>query len=153
MQSPRYLVSSSSKISHSMSSRETTILPGSQENSAPVTSNSPNVCVSLPITLTSDGPSSKRIMRSDRTSSGWPRSMTVTLSQVLEFFHVENFSNASEEESIFFFNLFSGIYANAKILQRDADGKCDRATQALVTALEEITGPPNYSILHPQSKG
>jgi len=56
---------------------------------------------------------------------------------------------------MFFFTLFFRMCANAKTLTRDADGKCDRASQAFIAALEGITGPPDYSILkaHPQSKG
>jgi hypothetical protein len=78
--------------------------------------------------------------------------MTVTLSQVLEIFHVENFSNASDEEAMFFFRLFFRLCANAKSMTQEGDGKCDRACQALILALEGITGPPDYSVLRASSE-
>lgn len=73
--------------------------------------------------------------------------MTVTLSQILEVFHVKNFSNASDKEAMFFFNLWFRLWANAKTLTKDADGECDRAAQAFIAAMEDIAGPPDYSKL------
>jgi hypothetical protein len=61
--------------------------------------------------------------------------MTVTLSQVLAFFHVSNFSNASDDEAMFFYNLFFQFCASAKVLTRKARGTADRALNALVNSL------------------
>jgi hypothetical protein len=61
--------------------------------------------------------------------------MTVTLNDVLRFFHAQNLSNASDEEAMFFFHLHFQLLANAKILAREAHGNCDRALQTLLAAV------------------
>jgi hypothetical protein len=61
--------------------------------------------------------------------------MTVTLSQVLSFFHIDNFPNASEDEAIFLYHLFFKLCVNAKVLAREAGGKSDRVLHALMSAL------------------
>jgi hypothetical protein len=63
--------------------------------------------------------------------------MRVTLNDVLSFFHVDNFANASEDEATFFFSLHFCLHANAKVLARDAQGKCDRACKAVLTAMAQ----------------
>lgn len=148
MQSLRYSSSGSSKISHSTSSRETTILPGSQENSACPTSNIPNECIAVPTRSILESSSSTPQIRAENAFSGWPRSITVTVNDVLRLFHVENFSNASEDEIMFFFHLFSEWTGAAKRLARDANGKCDRALQAVVTAIESSMNHsnPDYNL-------
>src|SRR5208337_1195976 len=127
--------SCSSKISHSASSRVTTALHDSMEKTASPTSN----CRYLPpaIIPTSGASGSSASMRPEKVSSGFPRSITVTLNDVLRFFHVENFSNASEEEAIFFFRLHFLVHARAKVLARESKGVCDRAYAAIMVALGE----------------
>lgn len=59
----------------------------------------------------------------------------MTLRGVLDFFHIENFSNASEEEVMFFFGLHFQVCAQAKLLAREFEGKSDRAYRAGLSAL------------------
>lgn len=127
---------SSSNINQSISSRDTTILLGSHENSACSTSNVSNVDGFLLQNPTCIASGSIASINPIKDSSGWPRSIRVSLNDVLRLFQIENFSNASEEETMFFFHLFFGWTATAKKLARDANGKCDRALQALVSSIE-----------------
>jgi hypothetical protein len=53
---------------------------------------------------------------------------------------------------MFFSHLFFNLHANAKKLTREADGKCDRAAQAFIAAIEAATGPPDYSTFRHASK-
>jgi hypothetical protein len=59
----------------------------------------------------------------------------VTLNGVLELFHIENFSNVSEEEAVFLFRLHFDLCTAAKKLARESSGKADRAYQAVLAVL------------------
>lgn len=104
--------SDSSNITHSSALRAATTLRSSTENSASTT----------PI-------------RANKWSAAFPNSTTVTLSQVLALFHCQNFSNASEDEAMFFYHLFFRLCANAKVLAREANGTSDRALHALMESI------------------
>jgi hypothetical protein len=63
----------------------------------------------------------------------------------LDFFHIENFSNASEEEVMFFFGLHFELCMAAKKSARELNGKADRAYQAVMAVLYKenaIISPP-----------
>jgi hypothetical protein len=81
--------------------------------------------------------------------------MTVTLNGVLSFLHVSNFSNASDDEAIFFHSLFLHLEGRAKILTREANGKCDRAYRALasvmIAACEEVSYPHEAEVANAEA--
>jgi hypothetical protein len=62
---------------------------------------------------------------------------------VLDFFRIQNFSNASEEEVKFFFELHFDLCMAAKKLAKQYEGKADRASQAVLSVLyKENTSHP-----------
>ncbi len=126
----------SSNTSQSDSSRATDIRVGSTENTDPDNSNfliaSRSSRDDIPTTASAE---SRATTEPKRTSVVLPMMMTVTLSDVLEFFHMDNFSNASEEEAMFLHALHFKLLANAKILACEAEGRCDRAYRELISAM------------------
>ena len=99
----------------------------------PAPSRSIALAQSLPVEMpTCEASSSTPNILHNTTFSTWPATITVTLTDVLRFFHVQNFSNASDEEAMFFLELHFKLLANAKILAHQAQGKCDRAHRALI---------------------
>ena len=78
-------------------------------------------------------------------SFGVPFRYDVTLRGILDLFHIENFSNASEEEVTFFFELHFDLCTAAGKLARESNGGADRAYQAVLSALYKesaIISPP-----------
>lgn len=139
--------STSSKTIQSDSFRVATNRDSSIENETSSTSKHAALCMTSgfekPICDASE--SAKNILPIN-TSSVRPSTIRVTLSEVLDFLHVSNFSNASEEEAIFFYSLFFHLHAKAKILARDADGECDRAFKAFLSAI--MTGTSMILFCH-----
>ena len=131
----------SSKISQSALLRVATTRQGSTENTDPSRSNAAYLSPSHRTPTISD---------SGSTFNTHPRSVSfnapfrydVTLIGVLDFFHIENFSNASEEEVMFFFGLHFQICAQAKLLAREFGGRSDRAYQAVLSALSKENAIP-----------
>ena len=68
-------------------------------------------------------------------SVNMPFRYDVTLREVLDLFHIENFSNASEEEVMFFLGLHFDLCIAAKKLARELGAKSDRAYKAVLSAL------------------
>ena len=84
-------------------------------------------------------------LKGGQTSVVAPLKFDATLSGVLDLFHIENFSNPSEEEIVFLFSLYSDLCSAAKKLARELDGKADRAYQAVLVTLckeNDITQQP-----------
>ncbi|MGA7341093.1 MAG: hypothetical protein WBE72_08850 [Terracidiphilus sp.] len=77
-------------------------------------------------------------MRADTTSVVSPPTITVTLSGVLDFLHISSFSNASDEEAIFFYSLFLSMQGKAKRLAQEANGTCDRAYHAFLLSINKV---------------
>lgn len=125
----------SSKTIQSESLRVATTRLGSTENTEPSKSKSLNECGADPTVPTIDSSSSIEYTRQDKTSIVFPRVMFVTLNGLLKFFHIENFENASDEETIFLGRLQFNMKANIKMLARELDGKADRMGQAVIDAM------------------
>jgi len=68
---------------------------------------------------------------------GWEISYTASLSTVLEFFHLENFSNASREEAIYLHTLYSHLLTQARLLAAILPWSVQRPLQALRAAMNE----------------
>src|SRR5580658_1082372 len=118
----------SSKTIQSDSFRVATNLDPSIENEASSTSKFKKLCMTRGLdSPTCDASGSTWNTLPISTSPAFPSTNIVTLSEVLDFFHILNFSNASEDEAIFFASLFFQMCGRAKILARQADGNCDRA--------------------------
>ncbi len=62
----------------------------------------------------------------------------VSLSNILDFFHVENFSNASDEEFMYFGSLYCKVLFGAKSLARESGSSCDRAHQAIMASMAKF---------------
>lgn len=124
----------SSNTAQSDASRVATMRQGSTEN---VASSSPNEAYRLPSCETPivSHSASTLSTKPKRTSVTVPFRYDVTLSGVLDLFQIENFSNASEEEVIFLFSLYSDLCTAAKNLAKELDGKADRAYQAVLVTL------------------
>ncbi len=128
----------SSKTSQSESFRVAETRLGSIENSTPDTSKSVKLCIFDPTTPTNPASGSTQYTRACSTSTGEPSSMTVTLSGVLRFFHIENFLNASEADAMFLYSLWFLVRSRSKVLARESNGECDRVYKALVAAMVEM---------------
>jgi hypothetical protein len=126
--------SSSSKTIQSDSLRVATNRVGSTENTESAIS---NVSYSLtPVQIpTNDSSESSVSMRPENTAMVFPRTMTVTLTGLLRFFHIENFENASEVEANFLRLLHFNLHANIKRLAREAQGSCDMVANAVLLEL------------------
>ncbi len=61
--------------------------------------------------------------------------MEVSFKGMCEFFHIENFENASEEEVIFLRHLEFRLQASIHHLADEANGKADRIARAVALAL------------------
>jgi hypothetical protein len=131
----------SSNTIQSDSLRVATSRFGSIEKTQSSTSKSLYECIAEPTVPTMEASSSVPYTRTNKTSVVFPLTMTWTLSGVLEFFHIRNFSNASEDEAMFFLQLHFKLLANAKILAREGEGKCDRAYTALLNARRGVESP------------
>jgi hypothetical protein len=77
---------------------------------------------------------SKSVIRQGYGREGFPLCQTVTLSDVLSFFHLENFPNATEVEVMFLFHLHFRVHVAARQLAREAQGECDRVYKSLLSA-------------------
>lgn len=135
----------SSKTIQSDSFRVATSRVSSIENTESSTSKSLNECILEPTVPTIEESSSIAYTRTDKTSVVSPFSMTVTRNGLFKFFHIENLVNASDEEIMFLAQLHFKMRANAKILAHEADGKCDRAYQAILSAMISMTEGVNLS--------
>jgi hypothetical protein len=130
----------SSKTIQSDSFRVATSRDSSIENAASSKSKGAALCITSGFeSPTCEASGSAQNILPTSTSVVFPSTIRVTLSGVLDFFHVSNFSNASEEEAIFFHSLFFHLCAKAKVLAREADGKCDRAYEAILSAITEVS--------------
>lgn len=134
----------SSKITQSALLRVATTRQGSTENTDPSRPNEAYLSPSHRTPTISDwGSAFSTHPRSVSFSA--PFRYDVTLRGVLDFFHTENFLNASEEEVMFFFGLHFEICAQAKLLAMEIEGKSDRAYRAVLSALyreSAIISPP-----------
>ena len=136
--------SDSSNITQSVLSRVAKTRQGSTESIASSKSNEAYLSVSskIPIDTLSTSAISTRPRSVCVTA---PSRYDVTLRGVLDLFHIENFSNASEEEVMFLFSLYSVLCIEAKKLARDLNGEADRVYQALLSVLckeSAIISPP-----------
>lgn len=130
----------SSKTIQSDSFRVAISRESSIEKSASSTSNPAKLCMTSRLEIpTCDASGSTAIIVPTNTSPVFPPTIKVTLSGVLEFFHISNLSNASEDEAIYFNSLFFHLCAKAKVLARESDGKCDRAYQAILSAIADVS--------------
>jgi hypothetical protein len=129
---------SSSNVSQSNSFLVASSRDGSTENAESSILNRANLRRVSTANATNPASASVAPIRPSKTAVVFPPSMTVTLNGVLDFFHVSNFSNASDEEAIFFHSLFFHLEAKAKILAREANGNCDRAFVALLEILTHV---------------
>jgi hypothetical protein len=66
-----------------------------------------------------------------------PLSYTVSLSTVLEFFHISNLENASLEEAIYLHALYSHLLTQARLLAAILPWSVQRPLQALRAAMNE----------------
>lgn len=129
----------SSKTIHSNKSfvRETTTRVGSREKTAPPKSKSA-YCFGPDKKPTNETSESRVSILPVKTTGDLPCSMTVNFNDVLRYFHIENLSNASEDESMFFFHLHFRLLASAKILNRESNGNTDRAYKAFRLAMQRV---------------
>jgi hypothetical protein len=118
---------------------------GSIENVAPSKSKTDQLCMieGLDIPTCNASGSTPIILHPVSTSSVLPLVMTVTLSNVLEFFQVKNFPNASEEEAIFFYSLFFQLTTRAKSFPARCHCNCNHL---LRFHLKQIPQIPNASL-------
>jgi hypothetical protein len=128
----------SSKIIQSDSFRVATTRDGSIENAASSKSSAAALCMTDGSNIpTCDASGSAQNILTNNTSSVLPPTIKVTLSGVLDLLHISNFSNASDDEAIFFYSLFFHMNAKAKVLARRGNGTCDRAYAAFMSAMKE----------------
>lgn len=74
-----------------------------------------------------------------------PSSMRVSLSGVLDFFHIKNFSDASDDEFMFFSTVWFEMLACAKREGRARNGNCDRAHKALLHSVVNFCEEVSYA--------
>jgi hypothetical protein len=127
----------SSKTIQSDSFLVATTRVDSTENTESSTSNV-SYCFTPVIIPTCDASESNASIRPKKTAIVFPRTMTVTFNGLLRFFHIENFENASDEESTFLRLLQFNLQANIKKLAQAANGDADRAAQAVLSAMTSM---------------
>lgn len=131
----------SSKITQSALLRVATTRQGSTENTDPSRPNEAYLSPSYKIpTLSSAASNFSTEPRS--VSVDMPFRYDVTLREVLDLFQIENFSNASEEEVMFFLGLHFDLCIAAKKLARGLGGKSDRAYKAVLSVLSKENASP-----------
>ncbi|SRR5712692_5114449 len=133
--SQRLPVSSHLKNSSPSRSAKRDSAPSIKEQS--LKSTEQNERVSWSAKLTRSDSSSGSVTAPMNTFGGSPFVSTVTLSKVLDFFHIQNLSNASFEEAIFLHILYSSLATQAKTLAAIFPGSLRRPLQALLEAMNE----------------
>jgi len=131
----RLPVSSHLKSPSPARSAKRTSFPTLKEHSLRSTARSERLSRSIKLTRRSS--SSGNVTNPVKTSSGFPFVSTVTLSKVLDFFHVQNLSNASLEEAMVLHALYYSLVTQVKMLAAILPSSLQRPLQTLLGAMNE----------------
>ena len=69
---------------------------------------------------------------------GWLADPLVTFNNVKDFFHIENFSNASEDDAMFLNLLLFEVVCSARRIAADGGGKYIRAYEAFKDGMDRV---------------
>lgn len=69
---------------------------------------------------------------------GWLADPLVTESNVMDFFHIENFANASDDDAMFFNLLLFELNCSVRRIVASGAGKYDRAYEACKDGMDRV---------------